>query len=322
MSWQKNLGQGFNSVNELLNFLKLPTQHGSLQAEKEFPTRVSRSFAARMQKGNPQDPLLLQVLAAPAEINEKLGYTTDPLDESQANPLKGLIHKYHGRVLMTLTGACAINCRYCFRRHFPYQDNNPGRRGWRDIYDYIQNDPNITEVILSGGDPLLAADVLWEELIEHLDAIPHVHTLRIHTRIPIVFPERIDADFLKVLTKTRLKKVVVLHCNHPQELDETVAQVCKQLQENGCLLLNQSVLLAGVNDDARILANLSQTLFAYGVLPYYLHLLDKVKGAAHFDLPLAQAQAIYKELQGLLPGYLLPRLTREEPGQSSKTLIL
>ncbi|CEG55773.1 EF-P beta-lysylation protein EpmB [Legionella fallonii] len=322
LSWQKILAQGFTSVSDLLHYLELPIAEGSLLAEKKFPSRIPLGFAKRMHKGNPHDPLLLQVLALGEELEETEGYGPDPLTELDTIPLKGLIHKYHGRVLLTITGVCAVNCRYCFRRHFPYQNNNPGRSGWKEIVHYIANDASITEIILSGGDPLLASDVVLTELIQLLEDIPHVHTVRIHTRIPIVFPERIEESLLKLLSTTRLKKVVVLHCNHPQELNDEVRQACSDLQKAGCLLLNQSVLLAGINDQATILAELSQALFAYGVLPYYLHLLDKVKGAAHFDMPFVNAQTIYHQLQTLLPGYLVPRLAREEPGKLHKTLLL
>lgn len=321
LSWQKKLAQGFNSVTDLLTYLELPVQYGSTLAEKKFSTRIPLSFAQRMQKGDANDPLLLQVLAVDNELNINEEYSQDPLVELNANPFKGLIHKYHGRVLLTLTGVCAVNCRFCFRRHFPYQENNPGRSGWKAICDYINKDPSITEVILSGGDPLLASDLVLKELIQQLEAIPHVTTLRIHTRIPVVFPERIDPEFLAVLTATRLRKVVVLHCNHAQELDESVHTACADLRSIGCVLLNQSVLLTGINDEPGILAALSHALFAYGVLPYYLHVLDKVQGAAHFDMHFSRAQTIYQQLQLLLPGYLLPRLAREEPGKLSKTLL-
>ncbi|HAT1597164.1 TPA: EF-P beta-lysylation protein EpmB [Legionella pneumophila] len=321
LSWQKILAQGFTSTTDLLNFLELPRSGGSLFAEKQFPSRIPRGFANRMQKRNPQDPLLLQVLAKEEELAEAEGYVIDPLSESNTL-IKGLLHKYHGRVLLTLTGVCAVNCRYCFRRHFPYQANNPGRQGWKEVCDYIANDPSITEVILSGGDPLLAANLVLEELLQSLEKISHVHTLRIHTRIPIVLPERIDKGLLDLLANTRFKKVMVVHCNHPQELDESVLQACSDLKKAGCYLLNQSVLLAGVNDDAVTLSKLSHTLFDYGITPYYLHLLDKVKGSAHFDMPFLRAQSIYHQLQSLVPGYLLPRLVREEPGRSSKTLLI
>ncbi|CZH34982.1 EF-P beta-lysylation protein EpmB [Legionella pneumophila serogroup 1] len=321
LSWQKILAQGFTSTTDLLDFLELPRSEGNLFAEKQFPSRIPLGFAKRMQKGNPKDPLLLQVLAKEDELTEADDYVIDPLSESNTL-IKGLLHKYHGRVLLTLTGVCAVNCRYCFRRHFPYQANNPGRRGWKEVCAYIANDPSITEVILSGGDPLLAANLVLEELLQSLEEISHIHTLRIHTRIPIVLPERIDKGLLDLLTNTRFKKVIVVHCNHPQELDESVLQACSDLKKAACYLLNQSVLLAGINDDAGILSKLSHALFDYGIMPYYLHLLDKVKGSAHFDMPLPRAQSIYHQLQSLVPGYLLPRLAREEPGRSSKTLLI
>jgi EF-P beta-lysylation protein EpmB len=323
LSWQKKLAQGFSSVADLLVYLELPLSTGSLFAEEQFASRIPLGFAQRMQKGNPQDPLLLQVLATTQEMNSLPEYGVDPLQERDSNPLRGLIHKYHGRVLLTLTGVCAVNCRFCFRRHFPYQENNPGRQGFKEICEYIAKDPSITEVILSGGDPLLAADVVLADLLQQLEQIPHVHTLRFHTRIPVVFPERIDASFLSLLTTTRLKKVMVLHCNHPQELqDDAVGQALHDLRQAGCHLLNQSVLLAGINDNAQILASLSQSLFNSAVIPYYLHTLDKVKGAAHFDMPFSKAQEIYQQLQQLVPGYLLPRLVCEEPGKLSKTLLI
>lgn len=321
LSWQKKLAQGFVSVTDLLTYLELPLSTGDILAEKQFPSRIPLGFAKRMQKGNPHDPLLLQVLATVNELQVVEGYNTDPLDERNNNPIPGLIHKYHGRVLITLTGVCAVNCRYCFRRHFPYQANNPGRNGFKTICDYISRDPTISEVILSGGDPLLASDIVLADFLSQIERIPHVHTLRIHTRIPVVFPERIDKELLTLLAQTSLKKVIVLHCNHAQELDDSVSHTLQNLSQIGCYLLNQAVLLAGINDDAQILASLSQSLFANGVMPYYLHVLDKVKGAFHFDLALERAQAIYQQLQRLLPGYLVPKLVCEEPGKLNKTLL-
>ncbi len=319
--WQQILVQGFGAASELLSFLQLPVAEGSSLAEKQFKTRVPRGFAARMQVGNRYDPLLLQVLAVDDELQITPGFVQDPLDEAATNSIPGLIHKYHGRVLLTVTGACAINCRYCFRRHFPYQDNNPGRAGWQPVLDYIARDKNIHEVILSGGDPLLANDAVLAPLLAQLAEIPHLTTLRIHTRIPVVLPERVDESLLELLTGNRLQEVVVLHSNHAQELDEQVAVACTKLRKAGCHLLNQSVLLAGVNDDAQTLAALSERLFACGVLPYYLHVLDKVQGAAHFDVSLEDALTIFKQLQSSLPGYLVPRLAREEAGFKHKTLL-
>ncbi len=320
--WQKKLAQGFSSAVELLEFLQLPTSLANNLAEKQFKTRVPRGFAARMQSGNRYDPLLLQVLAVSEELKITDGFIADPLAEAAAIPVSGLLHKYHGRVLLTVTGACAVNCRYCFRRHFPYQDNNPGRAGWQQALDYIANDSCIHEVILSGGDPLLAKDNVLAALFSQLAAIPHLHTLRIHTRIPVVLPERINESFVNLLAANRLHKVVVLHSNHSQELDTHVLGACAALRQVGCHLLNQSVLLAGVNDSAQILAELSERLFACGVLPYYLHVLDKVQGAAHFDVCLNDAVVIFRQLQSLLPGYLVPRLAREDAGKKNKTLII
>lgn len=319
--WQKILAQGFSSAGELLDFLHLPRTLADPSAEHSFKMRVPRGFAERMQQGNPLDPLLLQVLAVGAEMQVTAGYSDDPLHESVVNPVPGVIHKYLSRVLLTLTGACAIHCRYCFRRHFPYDDNNPGRDGWDAALDYIQKDARINEVILSGGDPLLAKDAVLAELLNQLSQIPHIRTVRIHTRIPVVLPERIDEGLLACLASTRLNKVIVLHCNHPQELNQQTADALQALRQVGCHLLNQSVYLTGVNNRADILVSLSEALFASGVLPYYLHVLDKVHGAAHFDAPMDDIHAVFADMQRLLPGYLVPRLARETPGQLHKSLL-
>jgi len=319
--WQDILSQGFSSAAQLLEFLGLSSTEGSVQAEKEFKTRVPRGFAARMERGNRQDPLLLQVLATHDELDFSPDFVPDPLEEASANPVEGLIHKYPGRVLLTLTGVCAVHCRYCFRRYFPYQDNNPGRAGWQLAIDYIKRDSTIYEVILSGGDPLLANDTLVAHLFEQLDAISHVRTLRIHTRIPIVLPERIQPELLTLLKQSRFQTVVVLHSNHPNELSDDVAMACSALKQAGCHLLNQSVLLRGINDRSDVLVALSERLLVCGVLPYYLHLLDKVQGAQHFDVTLDEALTLFSALQQRLPGYLVPRLAREEPGKQHKTLL-
>lgn len=321
LSWQQILAQGFATAQQLLEFLQLPSLLGCDVAQQQFKTRVPRSFAQRMQIGNPNDPLLLQVLAVADELQLKPDFVADPLNEAVVNKVPGLIHKYHGRVLLTVTGACAVHCRYCFRRHFPYQDNNPGRLGWQSVMAYIASDTNIDEVILSGGDPLLATDTVLQSLLTQLTVISHVTTLRIHTRVPIVLPERITDDLLELLNACRLNIVVVLHSNHSQELNDCVEDACRRLRRAGCHLLNQSVLLAGVNDSAASLAALSKRLFEYGVLPYYLHLLDKVQGAAHFDVSLEKALDIFQQLQTVLPGYLVPKLAREEGGKQHKTLI-
>jgi L-lysine 2,3-aminomutase len=319
--WQKILRSGFTSVQELLKYLDLPLDLGSNSAQESFKTRVPRRFAAKMVRGNPNDPLLLQVLASHQELQSSTDYQLDPLQEAATNPIPGLIHKYANRLLLTVTGVCAINCRFCFRRHFPYSANNPGQQGWQQAMTYIQDHPDIQEVILSGGDPLLASDAVLDRLLASLEAIEHVQTIRIHTRVPIVLPERIEPKFIKLLTARRFRIVVVLHCNHPQELDDAVRKACKRMQKAGCTLLNQSVLLKSINDRSTILTTLSQTLFDYGILPYYLHLLDPVQGAQHFDLSLQEALQIYEELQSCLPGYLVPKLVREQAGVAYKMIM-
>ena len=320
-SWQRILAEGFASSRALLEFLELPEALGSSAAEQVFKTRVPRGFAARMKPGDLDDPLLRQVLAVPDELAPVAGFVTDPLDEAASNPKPGLIHKYAGRVLLTVTGACAVNCRYCFRRHFPYADNNPGRAGWTDALAYIQADTSIHEVILSGGDPLLAPDATLQFLIQALEAIPHVHTLRIHTRLPVVLPERVDNNLCGLLSNSRFQCVVVLHANHAAELSLGVLDACRALREAGCHVLNQSVLLAGVNDSVDALVALSQRLWTCGVLPYYLHVLDKVEGAAHFSVSDLEIKKLFTALPAHLPGYLVPRLVQEVPGAKSKVLV-
>lgn len=317
-SWQVLLSEGFSSSEALLKFLELPTGPASLMAEHVFKTRVPRGFAERMRKGDLNDPLLRQVLAVQHEQVLTPGFVEDPLDEALYNAVPGLIHKYHGRVLLTVTGVCAIHCRYCFRRNFPYDVNNPGRVGWQAAFEYIAADTSIHEVILSGGDPLLAPDTTLQFLLEALEAIPHVHTLRIHTRLPVVLPERIDNGLCALLRASRFQKVVVLHANHPNEISADVFAACEALRAVGCTLLNQSVLLEGVNHDETSLILLSERLWAAGVLPYYLHLLDKVQGTAHFDVSATAAKALLKRLSEHLPGYLVPRLVREIPGKKYK----
>lgn len=319
-SWQRVLAEGFASSNALLQFLELPELLASEGAEQVFTTRVPRGFAARMNKADPHDPLLRQVLAVPEELRPAAGFVRDPLDEATYNAKPGLIHKYAGRVLLTVAGACAINCRYCFRRHFPYADNNPGRAGWADALAYIKADTSIHEVILSGGDPLLAPDTTLQFLIQSLEAMSHVQTLRIHTRLPVVLPERITPGLCSLLSASRFQCVVVLHANHAAELSRAVLDACMALRQAGCHVLNQSVLLAGVNNSVDTLVTLSKRLWVCGVLPYYLHVLDKVEGAAHFSVADDEIKLLYKALPAYLPGYLVPRLVQEVPGELSKVL--
>lgn len=321
--WQNELADLIRSPAELIELLGLDKAQlpAALAASNEFELRVPRAYANRIRKGDPNDPLLRQVLPVSDELIGAPGYSVDPLGEADANPLPGLIHKYHGRVLLIVSGSCAINCRYCFRRHFPYQDNNPGRARWQEALDYISADPSISEVIYSGGDPLNAPDRQLEWLTSRVAEIPHLRRLRIHSRLPVVLPNRIDEDCLAWMTGHRLETSLVIHSNHAQELDASVAEALARLKRAGITLLNQTVLLRGVNDSVPALSDLSERLFSCGVLPYYLHLLDKVAGAQHFDLPLATAKELHRQLEATLPGYLVPKLVREIAGASSKTPI-
>jgi EF-P beta-lysylation protein EpmB len=318
--WQRSLATAVGSVGELLDLLGLPGDllQGGLAAASDFPLRVPRGFVGRMRPGDPTDPLLLQVLPSAAELVATPGFTADPLAEREVAAAGGLLHKYRGRALLVLTGACAVHCRYCFRRHFPYGEHAGKGEQWRRAVDRLAADPSIEEVILSGGDPLAVADRHLAPLVERLAQIPHLRRLRVHTRLPVVLPERVDDELLTWLGGTRLATVVVLHANHAQELDDDVATAVALLRQAGSTVLNQAVLLAGVNDSAATLAQLSRRLFDVGALPYYLHLLDRVAGAAHFDVPEDTARRLVRELRAELPGYLVPRLVREVPGAPSK----
>lgn len=292
---------------------------GARAAAGDFPLRVPHSYVDRMRHGDPHDPLLAQVLPTGAERAAINGFGPDPVDDQSAMMRPGVLHKYHGRVLLVTTGACAIHCRYCFRREFPYAEANPRPGQWREALDYIAADPTIEEVILSGGDPLSLPDETLTDLVERIAAIEHVTTLRLHTRLPVVLPARVDEALCAWLRATRLQTVVVLHANHANELDADFRGAMRALIDADVWLLNQSVLLRGVNDSAAALEALSRQLFACGVLPYYLHLLDPVRGAAHFDVPEDAARHLLAEVAGRVPGYLVPRLVREEPGQPGKT---
>ncbi len=318
--WQTALKNAVTTPKELLELLQLDMQllNSAEAATKLFPLIVPRGYLARMQKGDLNDPLLRQVLPLEAELQETLGYHRDPLEEKNFNPVPGLLHKYYGRVLFTLVGTCAINCRFCFRRHFPYAENNPGTAGWDKAIAYIAEDPTITEVILSGGDPLVASDATLTHLTEKLATIPHLKRLRIHTRIPIVLPERITPEFIHWITGVKLKVVLATHCNHPQEINQEVRDATRALRDAGVVLLNQTVLLKGVNDNVETLVTLSEALFAAGIQPYYLHTHDKVQNTAHFDLPLETAQQLHKQMAQRLSGYLVPKLVCEQAGAPAK----
>ena len=298
-----------------LNPEERPDLSAALQS---FPLRVTEAFVAKMQPGNWQDPLLLQILPQQTETRALQGYSDDPLDEAKTNPVPGLIHKYHGRVLLITSPACAIHCRYCFRRNFPYNDNRPSLAEWQQAIDYISGRPEISEVILSGGDPLSLPDDYLASLRDRLAAIEHVTTLRLHTRMPLVLPARITDTLLHSLSHPRLHTVIVIHSNHANELDAHSKTALLALKHQGFTLLNQSVLLRNINDNADTLLALSRRLFDCGVLPYYLHVLDKVNGASHFERSDKDAVALAEALLAQLPGYLVPKLVREEPGALSK----
>lgn len=319
-SWQEELAASVRDPEELFRLLALPSEHleGARSACLDFALRVPHPFLNRIRKGDINDPLLRQVLPLADELIAAPGYSTDPLAEQQANPAPGLIHKYHGRVLLVVNPNCAVNCRYCFRRHFPYGDNKPNRKQWQQVLDYIANDVSITEVIYSGGDPLAASDNQLAWLTKQVAAIPHVARLRIHTRLPIVVPQRVTSTLLTWLTDTRLRPVMVIHSNHANELDNAVDGALQQLRQAGVTLLNQTVLLKGVNDHPQTLIDLSEKLFNSGVIPYYLHVLDEVRGAAHFDVSEHRARQLLGAIMAVLPGYLVPKLTQEVPGARSK----
>ncbi|WP_122898437.1 EF-P beta-lysylation protein EpmB [Acinetobacter sp. B51(2017)] len=320
-NWQSQLSDLITDPQELLELLQLPQDllGGAHLAAQSFKLRVPRAFVAKMQVGNPFDPLLLQVLPHHLELKEHPDFVTDPLGEEDANQQPGVLHKYKSRFLLTLTGACAVHCRYCFRRHFPYQENLPKNQDWLNIKQYIESQPEINEVIFSGGDPLTLSNRKLGEWIERLSSIQQLKFLRIHSRVPIVIPNRVDDELISILKNSRLRIIVVVHSNHAAELDDFTCHKLAQLIEHKITVLNQAVLLKGVNDSAQILSNLSYRLFDAGVMPYYLHVLDKVKGAQHFDLTPDQTELIYKDVLANLPGYLVPKLVREIAGEKNKT---
>ncbi len=323
-SWRRELAEAVRDPAELLRLLALPEAllPAARRAAALFPLLVPRGFVARMVPGDPADPLLRQVLPLGDEELDRPGFTADPLGEAACGPVPGLLHKYRGRALLVTTGACAVHCRYCFRRHFAYGDLPAGRRWWGPALDYLRTDADIHEVLLSGGDPLTLPDAQLAALAQDLAGVPHLQRLRVHTRLPVVLPSRVDERLLAWLAGTRLKPVVVIHANHPRELAPPVVAACQRLRGAGVTVLNQTVLLAGVNDDEGVLAALSEALFAAGVLPYYLHALDRVQGAGHFLVADDRARRLLAGLAARLPGYLVPRLVREEPGQPGKTPLM
>lgn len=320
-NWQSQLSETVNSIDELFTLLGLDLADHAIYTPDQFRLRVPRAFVNKMKIGDINDPLLKQVLPDIKESLKVTGFVSDPLGEAGQNPIDGLLHKYESRVLLTLTGACAIHCRYCFRQHFDYQSNLPTSQNQALIVDYIRDHPEINEAILSGGDPLSLSNRRLFAWLDALEALPQLTTIRLHTRLPIVIPDRLDAPLLERLSQSRCQIVMVVHCNHPNEIDDATTLALRRAKAAGITLLNQAVLLKGINDDINIQSNLSKQLFKSGVMPYYLHLLDKVAGAAHFDIDERRAVNLYWQLLAKLPGYLVPKLVKELPNRPFKVPI-
>ena len=320
--WQQQLAAAITDPAQLIAALGLPRrlEPAAREAARAFPLRVPWSYVRRMRRADPADPLLRQVLPLGAELRERAGYVSDPLRERAALRAPGLLQKYRGRALIVTSGACAVNCRYCFRREFPYPEQSDTPR-WHAALAEIARDTTLEEIILSGGDPLALSDARLGSLTRALAQTPHVRRLRIHTRLPIVLPARIDAGLDAWLRSLPWPVVIVVHANHANELDEEVLDACARLRAAGATLLNQSVLLAGVNDTSAALAQLSRRLFEAGVLPYYPHALDRVRGAAHFAVGGSRARRLAGELAAQLPGYLVPRLVREQADAPAKVAL-
>ena len=320
-SWQAIMRQAVSSVDELLALVEVDRRDlPRLEESSAFPLRVPLSFVQRMRTATPDDPLLLQVLPLAVETNAVDGFVPDPLSETGGDLGPGIISKYRGRTLLITTGACPVHCRYCFRRHFPYSEST--LRGAMDTSLAALATLDHDEVILSGGDPLSLSNSRLERLFAGLRRLPRLRRLRIHTRFPIVVPQRVDQALLELLRRLPVPLTIVTHINHAQEIDASVAGGMRDLREAGATLLNQSVLLAGINAMASTQAELAEALFDVGIVPYYLHQLDPVAGAAHFRVDDDQARSIMAELRASLPGYLVPRLVREIPGEAAKTPVV
>ncbi|MDB2401643.1 EF-P beta-lysylation protein EpmB [Litoricolaceae bacterium] len=316
-AWQRILADSLTTSNQLLSRLGLTDQVQSVDQSPDFPVRVPEPFVTRMVPGDPHDPLLRQVLAVADERHAMPGFVKDPLDELEG-PMPGVLHKYRSRVLVIYRGGCAINCRYCFRRHFPYQENTLTARDIDGLVSYLKAHPEVNEVILSGGDPLMADDQALSGLFVRLESVSSIHRLRIHTRLPIVIPERVTDLLCQAIAATALPVVMVLHSNHANEIDQSVMDAVSQLRAVCRSVLNQSVILKGINDSADVLIALSERLFEAGIDPYYLNVLDRVSGAHHFDVSDLEVAALHQALLNALPGYLVPKLVREVPGIGHK----
>jgi len=322
LTWQQELAEGFNNINEICEYLNITQlSKNFIEANSNFPLRVPRGFVDRMEKNNINDPLLKQILPIKSESLETLGFTYDPVGDIESIAETGIIHKYHGRVLVITTGSCAINCRYCFRRNFPYDDYQLTTTKHLKAINYIESHQDISEVILSGGDPLLLSDQKLMGLIYKLESIPHIKRIRIHSRIPIVLPARITAKLCDELSAIKKDLILVVHSNHANELNQQVKLACERLKNANITLLNQAVLLKGINDSADQLCVLHEKLFTFHIMPYYLHLLDKAVGTAHFEVSQNNGIHLMNQIKKVLPGYLVPKLVREQAGAANKIII-
>ncbi|GAB3480010.1 EF-P beta-lysylation protein EpmB [Marinomonas epiphytica] len=322
LSWSEHLSQAITDLPTLISLLGLPQdliEQGE-QAHQAFKLLIPRPYLERMEYGNPNDPLLQQVLPIAQEMLEVPGYVKDPLAEAEHNPQKAIVHKYKNRLLVITTGHCAVNCRYCFRRHFPYGENQLAQAEWQSVMDYLLAHPEINEVILSGGDPLMMKDKLLADKVKKLESLPQIKRLRIHSRLPVVIPQRVCDDLLDWVKNTRLDIIMVWHINHANEIDQALVNSAKRLTAQGVTLLNQGVLLKGVNDTVAAQVNLNEALFSASIMPYYMFTLDPVEGASHFDIPIAEAQKLMGQVAAELPGYLMPKLAKEIPGKTAKTV--
>lgn len=321
-SWQKVTANAVEDVHLLASLLNIDVDElTETIAASEFILRVPLTFVSRMRQADLTDPLLLQILPQKQERIDAPRFIKDPLNEQAYNVCPGLVHKYHGRVLLTAAVSCPINCRYCFRRHFPYDENRLTPNTWSPALDYIRNDNSIREVILSGGEPLLLNDRVIDQLLSQIESIKHVKHIRIHSRFPIAVPQRLTTELCARLTGSRCNIALVMHANHPNEIDSQVRMHLKQLVSSSVTLLNQTVLLNGINNSVEVLSELSEKLYGAGVLPYYLHATDPVAGTAHFEVADDQARKLALELSHVLPGYLVPTLVREVSGERAKTRL-
>ena len=322
-TWQRSLAAAIRDADELIDRLRLPDhlRPAARSAAQRFPLLVPESFLRRIEPERADDPLLRQVLPLDAEHEDVPGFGVDAVDDARFRTAPGLLQKYHGRALFMATGSCAVHCRYCFRRHYPYGEEPRRLMDWEPALSALNQNTATEELILSGGDPLMLTDQRFSDLLDRIESIPHLRRLRIHTRLPIVLPDRMTPALIRRLNNCRLKIIFVVHANHPAELINDCADCLQCLVRTPLTVLNQAVLLKGVNDSATVQCNLSLRLIELGVMPYYLHQLDRVAGTAHFEVPIATGRAILREMRQQLPGYAVPRYVQEIPGETHKTVL-